>query len=125
MVCVLCGSDAFDALAEPHPYRSVLSDLRVVEEPLAKSACRTCGLIGRRRQLLPEAVFDERYELHAHAPGQPEEMLRQRAYADWLAPYFNGTTSVYEAGAGNGSLLLALSAVLQQLCGSGVEPAAE
>jgi len=123
VICVLCGNASFDALPEPHPQQSILSDLRIVAQPLAKTACRHCGLICRAAQLSPESVYGEEYELYAHAPGRPEELRRQRAYAQWLAPFFSGATCVYEAGAGNGSLLLALSELLPELQGRGVEPA--
>lgn len=123
VICIVCGRRDFAALPNPRPNRSIASDLRVVAEPLDKHQCRSCGAI-RRGTFGPDTIFDQHYELYAHDPGRDEETRRQRGYADWLARALDVPSSCYEAGSGNGSLLLALRERWADTAMAGIEPAA-
>jgi|GEM_PF-6654581 len=86
--------------------------------------CRTCGLVfnGSGGFL---SFDDEGYVLYAHAPTQAFERMRQAAYADWLVSMLSQARpeSVFEAGAGNGSLLIELQARLPSIRATGIDPA--
>jgi SAM-dependent methyltransferase len=78
----------------------------------------------RRVKFPPTAdFFDDSYDLYAHDPGRTEEVKRQQGYAAWLASVIAAPTSVFEAGCGNGSLLLALGMHWPQAQMRGIEPA--
>ena len=122
LICTICANDAFQRLPDPLLDRSITSDLRVVGEPLDKYQCRVCGAI-RRGSLQVQSLFDDAYDLYAHDPGWEEEARRQRDYAAWLARALERPASCFEAGSGNGSLLLALRAHWGDAALAGVEPA--
>jgi SAM-dependent methyltransferase len=86
------------------------SDWRVVEEPLARWSCDTCGLAVRQPSRGTDMLFEsETYSLYAHPPGEARELARQALYADWIASIVTTPpTQVLDVGCGNGSLLLAL-----------------
>jgi hypothetical protein len=46
--CLICGGSEWDPLTNPRADRSMISDLRLIDEPLAKSICRTCGVVHQR-----------------------------------------------------------------------------
>ncbi|HTV91718.1 MAG TPA: methyltransferase domain-containing protein [Verrucomicrobiae bacterium] len=123
--CVVCSGTRFNRLADPHADRCIASDLRVLAEPLDKWQCLTCGAIRRGRMLAPEALFTSDYDLYAHDPGRVEEARRQAGYAAWLAAVLPVPVSVYEAGSGNGSLLLSLRERWSNAAMSGIEPAGD
>ena len=97
------------------------SDFRIVAQPLNKQECLTCGLATHTTQRIE---FDASYALYAHAPGRKEEARRQALYAQWITGLVPEPSDVFEAGSGNGSLLLALAAHWRNAKFSGIEPAA-
>ena len=99
-----------------------MSDLRVMLEPLDKWQCRMCGAIRRRSVNDVAKLFESDYDLYAHDPGRALEAFRQAGYASWLAEQISAPASCFEAGSGNGSLLLALREHWNAAM-SGVEPA--
>jgi SAM-dependent methyltransferase len=109
--CLVCGESKWVALPDPAP-RSMTSDFRVVDEPLARVLCAACGLIRREPDANTGASFyTSGYTLYAHPPGDAREQARQQDYARWIA---QGTgrrpRRVLDVGCGNGSLLRALRA---------------
>lgn len=109
--CVVCGGLEWIALPDPGP-RSMASDLRVVDERLARVLCAGCGLVRRDPTASTGASFyASGYALYGHPPGDAREQARQDEYARWIA---QGTgrrpRRVLDVGCGNGSLLRALGA---------------
>ena len=103
----------------------MISDLRVIDEPLDKWICRTCGLVSRREPP-PHELYTSGYALYAHAPGAPRETARQRAYAAWIASQSGAPPRrVLDVGCGNGSLLTALMREWPATQMSGVDPSPE
>jgi SAM-dependent methyltransferase len=107
--CLICGQTQWVTLPDPAP-RSMTSDLRVVDEPLARVLCVACGLIQRAPTAnTGPSFYASGYGLYAHAPGDAREQARQDEYARWIA---QGTgrrpRRVLDVGCGNGSLLRAL-----------------
>lgn len=100
----------------------MLSDFRIFDEALNKHYCVECGMIQRACAQSERHIFNEDYELYAHAPGGNEETARQRLYASWLLE-IHPFESVFEAGAGNGSLLLEMVSLRKGLRAGGIEPA--
>jgi SAM-dependent methyltransferase len=126
--CAACASAGWAALPVPGP-RSMLSDGRLVERPLARADCETCGLAGHADPLDPEelgAYFREGYGLYAHEPGRGPERARQAAYARWIAASMapERVGDMLEVGCGNGSLLLELRRLFPSARLRGVEPSA-
>jgi hypothetical protein len=121
--CVVCSENAFQRLIDPQPDRCIASDLRIVLSPLDKQQCNTCGAICRRTTGGVANLFEANYDLYAHEPGRIEEARRQAGYASWLASVISVPVSCFEAGSGNGSLLLALREHWPKTAMSGVEPA--
>jgi SAM-dependent methyltransferase len=128
--CPMCGSTDGRKLSNPHGSRSLRSDLVILEEPLSKVGCADCGLV--YRGTLPETralrqMFGSGYKLYAHAPGKADGASRQRAYAQWITEELGGNAlgTIFEAGCGNGSLLLELRRLWPQTACQGVDPSAE
>lgn len=125
MRCAVCAGERFQGLPDPHAQRSMASDFRVLNRPLGKLQCERCGLVrSRYAQEDASALYgSEDYSLYAHeAAGDAEEAQRQERYASWIAELLPPLDSIYEAGAGNGSLLAALSRRYPHARLSGVEP---
>jgi hypothetical protein len=54
------------AVADPHAERAVLSDLRVVDRPLATRACTVCGVVTRGDS--GRDGYASAYALYDHLP---------------------------------------------------------
>lgn len=109
--CIVCGGTAWTLLPDAGP-RSMTSDWRVLDEPLAWSACDACGLAKRRpSKSVDESFYRSGYTLYAHAPGGAVEDARQAEYARWISQATGRRPRrVLDVGCGNGSLLRALRA---------------
>jgi SAM-dependent methyltransferase len=108
--CIVCHRAEWIVLPDPAP-RSMASDFRVVDEPLARVMCAACGLIRRNPTTNTGAAFyASGYSLYAHPPGETREQARQQEYARWITQATGRRPRrVLDVGCGNGSLLRALS----------------
>jgi hypothetical protein len=119
--CGICGASDWELYPNPHPSRSMLSDFRILDVPLNKMGCRVCGSVRRDAASDHDTLFTG-YELYAHDVGDTFENARQRRYAAWLADAIGEPESAFEAGAGNGSLQMALREVWPSTTLRGLEP---
>lgn len=105
----------------------MLSDGRNIGEPLEKEHCEHCGLIRHASppsQEEVEAIFSRDYALHDRLIDNIFEDQRQRIYADWILSLLGDrrVNSIFEIGAGTGSLMAELRRRAPQLRLKGVEP---
>lgn len=123
--CVVCGGTSWTTLPDPGP-RSMASDFRIVDEPLARVACNTCGLARRDPKSDATSFYESGYELYAHAPGESRERARQAEYARWIVDVVTAQPErVLDIGCGNGSLLRALRDFWPDADLCGCDPSAE
>lgn len=107
----------------------MLSDGRRITAPLEKLHCDVCGLI---RHALPpsqsqiEAIFGRDYVLHTRLVNNAYENVRQNRYAEWIIDLLRerDVGSIFEVGAGTGSLMLELQRRSPTWTFKGVEPVA-
>lgn len=88
---------------------------------LDKIACGNCGLITREDGT--PITFDAGYTLYEHEIGREHEISRQGHYARWITSLVPSFRSLYEAGAGNGSLLESIRRLTKVETLRGCEPA--
>lgn len=105
----------------------MLSDGRSIAAPLEKKHCEVCGLIRHSSppsQAAIEAIFSRDYALHARLVDNAFETQRQSLYADWILDLLGPSTidSIFEIGAGTGSLMTELRRRAPHLRLKGVEP---
>ncbi len=105
----------------------MLSDGRSITASLEKEECLNCGLIrhvSSPSQKEIEAIFSQDYALHARLTDSIFEDQRQRIYADWIRDLLGNRTvnSVFEIGAGTGSLMAELQRRAPAWRLKGVEP---
>jgi SAM-dependent methyltransferase len=105
----------------------MLSDGRSITAPLEKKHCEICGLLRHSfppSQVEIEAIFSQDYSLHARLADNAFETQRQSLYADWILDLLGTSTieSIFEIGAGTGSLMAELRRRAPQLRLKGVEP---
>lgn len=126
--CPACMSTNWRALPG-WPNQSMLSDGRSVAAPLEKKHCEVCGLIRHSAppsQTEIEAIFNQDYALHARLVDNVFENQRQSLYADWIQDLLGASPihSIFEIGAGTGSLMAELRRRAPQWRLKGVEPVA-
>lgn len=105
----------------------MLSDGRSIIASLEKEECRNCGLmrhISSPSQEEIEAIFSQDYALHARLTNSIFEDQRQRIYAEWILDLLRDrkVNSVFEIGAGTGSLMAELQRRAPSWRLKGVEP---
>lgn len=86
-----------------------------------KRTCLACSCAMRVRPVDARIFTD--YSLYSHETGGVFEARRQEAYAGWIARLVDAPESVFEAGCGNGSLMLALRDKWPAAKLTGCEPA--
>ncbi len=122
MACPLCDGDS---VALPVLPASMLSDGRVLHEPLRRRSCLSCGVGFAWPQPEAQTVtawFEDGYALPERAPAS--DARRAAAYAEWIGPVAPGPpATVLDAGCGSGALLAALAARWPDARLTGFDPA--
>lgn len=125
--CRICGRDVWASLGKVAG-RSLLSDGRIVDYPLARVACAHCGVARHAAPPTPARVaafYDDAYALYDNPIGGFFEDKRQQKYAAWLTERLGvaDARSLFEIGCGNGSLMYLLRDAVPGLAVAGIEPA--
>lgn len=119
-------------LAQPHPTRSMSSEGRVIQRPLAKSSCNACGYGFHSQPISPQdrdIFYDETYDLGLR--DVEADWRRAQDYARhieaFLARHANRLRqglSIVEFGCGTGALLGYMTERWEAARSLGIEPAA-
>ena len=123
--CPLCGKTEFQKLPAPWPH-SMTTAGRLVQEPLAKAQCSSCGILQRVeiRQLGETNFYETQYSFYERPGAEQFDAPRYEAMANWIAesiaPFVPKT--VFDAGCGRGWMLQALSRSFPEAAFQGIEP---
>lgn len=125
--CPVCGVGAWLLLPIPVPDRSMLSDGRLVTEPLRKCTCSICGLVQHVDAQQDDNIrkfFGPSYSLGDHEPNIGFEGGRQRQYVEWIGGALGQfrPDTILELGCGNGALLKELMTRFPSVKVAGLEP---
>jgi SAM-dependent methyltransferase len=128
--CPSCGAEQWEPLAPPQSSRSVTSGGVLLEMPLRKLQCQSCGLLAQSIGSLPakDGLYRHRYAFYHQRPGTLDsEKTRYAAMADWIFAELGEfqPTSVLDVGCGAGLLLEAMRRRRPALSYSGIEPSIE
>lgn len=112
-VCPACGASTVVKLALPHATHSMTSDGAIIDRPLRKASCLTCGHGFHTTRLKAEdrnAMYGEEYDLGLADPAA--DTARAEGYADCMEENVAALLghafrpgSIVEFGAGTGALL--------------------
>jgi SAM-dependent methyltransferase len=128
--CPVCGAIEAEDLPTLHAFRSVTSGGTIINAPLKKMQCLSCGL-GRQGSTFmgdKSDFYRDRYGLYHMRPGTlRSEIARYDAMASWIFAELDEylPASVLDIGCGAGFLLDALRRARPGLCCAGVDPSSE
>ncbi|WP_447603703.1 class I SAM-dependent methyltransferase [Nitrospira sp. Nam80] len=126
--CVVCGSEQWAGLVDPHPTRSVRVDGVMEPSPLRRRHCKVCGL-GYRAPIGDLALlYRKQYALYSNRPGaeafnshrHPALVQLIAAAVDPLRP-----RRILEIGCGDGGALSAIRKLWPHSETVGAEPSRE
>ena len=123
MRCSICSSTDLSALTHPHPTRSMSSNRDVLDIPLDKRICRSCGAILECGPS-PDRLFGDSYDIYAR-PGGAQDHARTRRIAEIVQRYHPAAAAprrILDIGAADGALLSALGEIWPNSDRIGVEP---
>jgi SAM-dependent methyltransferase len=123
MRCPLCAGPAA-ALTLPHPGQSMLSDGRLIQRPLAKLSCLSCGAAFHASAMSSDearTIYDDAYTLAGASP--KSDAQRARAYRNWISAECAAPRHILEVGCGSGALLAELVQSWPGARGFGLDPA--
>jgi SAM-dependent methyltransferase len=121
--CPLCAGEAV-ALAFPHPAQSMVSDGRILQRPLAKISCLSCGVAFHAEGMSGDeirTIYDDEYALARWSP--KSDAQRARAYCNWIRTECPPPQNILEVGCGSGALLSELLQTWPEANGLGLDPA--
>jgi SAM-dependent methyltransferase len=123
--CILCGGQTFDPVAAPWRH-SMTTAGALIDEPLSKAQCRTCGLLQRIQiRHLGETDFYERHYSFYERPGAAiYDQPRYAAMAKWIGDSIASfePQSILDAGCGRGWMMEAVRRIYPNAVIEGVEP---
>jgi SAM-dependent methyltransferase len=125
--CVVCDSNDWLSLPDPAKRKSITTAGLIVDEPLGKMHCRTCGLVARTEynQLGNSDYYENHYTPYYERPGT--EVFNARRYAAmarWISVAITPSkpASIIEVGCGRGWTLCELAKLYPQATIDGIEP---
>lgn len=126
-VCLVCGSQHWLDLPNPHPSQSVTTAGRIVGQPLGKAQCACCGFGQRVHKafLGLSDYYENDYATYYDKPGAAlyhEE--RYRVLSEWMAS-FAGSSSlsrIIDVGCGQGWAMEAMRRLYPHAVIEGLDP---
>jgi len=102
----------------------MLSDGRIVQHPLAKMSCLSCGAAFHTSGISGaeiRTIYDDEYALARWSP--KSDAQRARAYCSWIRSECAASRNILEVGCGSGGLLSELLQAWPGASGFGLDPA--
>jgi SAM-dependent methyltransferase len=124
-LCCLCGKSEFKILKAPWQ-NSMTTAGRIVEEPLSKAQCMSCGILQRVqiRYLGDTDFYEKRYSFYERPGANVYDVPRYNSMAEWIrdSVFPLVPETIFDAGCGRGWMLKALSNYFPFASISGIEP---
>lgn len=122
--CQVCGATEWTALPDPNKHQSVTTASRILNEPLGKSQCNSCGFVQRTRIefLGLTDYYEQDYATYYERPGT--DLFHKKRYAaivDWMKSYLDPASPLkkqIDIGCGQG---WAMEAIREYYPGSVIE----
>jgi SAM-dependent methyltransferase len=125
--CIICGSSVWAGLPSPNPKASLTTACTVVESPLGKAHCTSCGLVQKvyEQALGATEFYEKEYSGYYDRPGTAAyHDERYRLMVEWIQGALGGWApgSVIDVGCGQGGAMRGLQAVYPRIPIVGLEP---
>lgn len=125
--CIACQNQEYETLPPPHTEQAMLSDGTILQKPLEKAYCKSCGLV-RHKTILSNADILAFYEKDYALPKQKDiwEISRAQKYSSKICQVLNGKQAwgdILEIGCGSGFLLKELQNKDLGISYEGIDPA--
>jgi SAM-dependent methyltransferase len=125
LICIVCNGTKFERIPAPWPH-SMTTAGKLVEEPLSKAQCASCGLLQRVgvRHLGHTDFYERHYSFYERPGAAVYDKPRYAAMAKWIRDSLPGTAPrlILDAGCGRGWMMHALQAQYPAAAIEGVEP---
>jgi SAM-dependent methyltransferase len=125
--CQICGSEDWLDLPNPAEERSITTAGRIINEPLGKAQCVTCGCGQRIRAPFVGLTdyYEQDYAKYYDRPGTTQfHAARYRVLADWMTSVLKSFTprTILDIGCGQGWAMEAMKAFYPYARIEGLEP---
>ncbi len=127
-ICQVCQSNDWLLLPDPNDHQCVTTASRILNEPLGKTQCRTCGFVQRTRIefLGLTDYYEQDYATYYERPGTNEyHKKRYAAIIDWMRSYLNAEDKFpkqIDIGCGQGWAMEVMREYYPQATVDGLEP---
>jgi 2-polyprenyl-3-methyl-5-hydroxy-6-metoxy-1,4-benzoquinol methylase len=126
--CQICGSKEWIDLPDPHPSKCVTTAGRIIDQPLGKSQCKTCGFVQRVRAsfLGFSDYYENDYANYYERPGTEKfHQNRYKVMIEWMNQFViggNDFQNVLDVGCGQGWAMQVFSDLYPNVKIEGIEP---
>lgn len=126
--CQVCGSSDWKSLPDPHPSQCVTTAGRIVNQPLGKSQCNSCGFVQRVRAsfLGFTDYYEQDYANYYERPGTEKfHYNRYKVMIEWMNRYLldgNEKKKALDVGCGQGWAIQVMKGLYPKLTIEGIEP---